>query len=43
MDNSQEPTGMCVNKEQPHSHQAIEEQGNETYPILDTDGVTQIV
>ena len=34
---------MFVNKEQPHFHQAIEEQHNETDPILDTDGVTQIV
>ena len=34
---------MCVNKEQMHSHQSIQEQDHETNPILDTDGVTKIV
>ena len=43
MENAHEPVGLCVNKEQPHSHQAIEEQGHKTYPILDTDGVTEII
>ena len=43
MENAQEPTGLSVNKEQSHSHQSIEEQGHETDPILDTNGVTQIV
>ena len=42
VENAQELPGLCVNKEQPQSHQAIEEQGHETYPILDTDGVTEI-
>ena len=43
VENAQEPAGLSVNKEQPHSHQVIEEQGHETDPILDTDGVTSIV
>ena len=43
MENAQEPAGLSVNKEQPHSHQVIEEQGHETDPILDTDEVSEIV
>ena len=43
MEKSQETTYLCVNKEHPHSHRAIEEQGHETVPILDTNGVTEIV
>ena len=34
---------MCVNKEQPHSHQAIKEHGHEIDPIQDTDGVTDLL
>ena len=36
VENAQEPVGMCVNKEQLHSHQAKEEQGHETNPILES-------
>ena len=43
MEKAQEPIALCVNKEQPHYHQAIEDQGQETNPILDTYGVTEIV
>ena len=35
-----QPTCLCVNKEQSHSPPAIQEQTQETYPTLDTDGVT---
>ena len=36
VENAQETIGMCINKEQPHSHKAIEEQVHIIDPILES-------